>query len=213
MPQPTTKDRIVVFAPHPDDETSLVGGYIRAAAQVKSELTIVVVTDGNAQGQAPERLSELKAALKILGVITFQQLSLPDGQLEQHPAALQEKFRQIIDQTKPTVVIFPHPADAHTDHAAVGRAILAITDGGPVQRYAYLDHFPPRLPYPRGYYPNLFTWAPSNLKNNWVTFSLSAEQQRLKEHALRAFAREMRRPILKSHLVSTIRRNEIFAEF
>jgi LmbE family N-acetylglucosaminyl deacetylase len=79
--------RLLVIAPHPDDETLGTGGAIQAALAQGSQVKIIIVTNGDGQAVAPlllrreirprpgnyiatgqQRQAEALAALKILGV-------------------------------------------------------------------------------------------------------------------------------------------------
>ena len=75
--------RVLVFSPHPDDESIAVGGYIAQSIENGADVNIVLVTDGNAQHQESIRYTEFKKAASILGVpeanLIF--LGFPDGKL------------------------------------------------------------------------------------------------------------------------------------
>ncbi len=212
LPNPSKSDRILVLAPHPDDETSLVGGYIATACDGGAEVFVVIISDGNAQNQKQRRFQELKVALNMLSVPKYECLELPDGQLFNHMPHIIRQIRDQVVRLKPTVIIFPHPFDQHSDHAAVGQAALKSTAESTVKRYSYPDHFPPQLPFPRRLDTKLFTWAPQAMAGNWVSFPLSAAALTKKINAVSAYRQELSRPILRSHLLATLRRNEIFEQ-
>jgi LmbE family N-acetylglucosaminyl deacetylase len=96
-------ERLLVIAPHPDDETLGAGGLIQAALAHNAEVRVVIVTNGDGQWAGPTaingrvrprpedyvamghlRQAEALAALRQLGVraqqVTF--LGYPDGALE-----------------------------------------------------------------------------------------------------------------------------------
>jgi LmbE family N-acetylglucosaminyl deacetylase len=210
---PTKDDRILILAPHPDDETSLAGGYLATAATIGAEINIVIVSNGNAQTQAGERFRELKLALNELGITEFSCLGLPDGRLPEYEHSLHDQLVKILSEFMPNILILPHPADLHSDHAVVGCVGLGASSGMAIRRLAYLDHLPPRLPYPRLYDPKLYTWPPSSVPGNWLSFQLGDSALQQKEAAVRQFQVELSRPILRSHLLATVRRNELFVEF
>jgi LmbE family N-acetylglucosaminyl deacetylase len=95
--------RLLVIAPHPDDETLAAGGLIQAGVAAGSDVRVVVVSNGDGQWMAPEavlgrlrprprdyvltgevRQAETLEALRRLGVapqaVSF--LGYPDGGLE-----------------------------------------------------------------------------------------------------------------------------------
>lgn len=53
MPAPRAADRILIVAPHPDDETIGFGGYIRQALAVGAHIHIVTITNGDLRGKLP----------------------------------------------------------------------------------------------------------------------------------------------------------------
>lgn len=133
------KKRIVVFAPHPDDETFGCGGTIAKKIKEGYEVIIVLVTDGRyafskllgiESDPTPIQLKEIrkeevKRATKILGVkeknLFF--LDFEDGSLYKHEKELQEKIIEILKKTNPVEVYFPYEKDSHPDHRAVNRVV------------------------------------------------------------------------------------------
>jgi LmbE family N-acetylglucosaminyl deacetylase len=57
MPEIHSNDRILVFAPHPDDESIAAGGLIKKARDMNATVTVVVMTDGSSAA-TPEELSQ-----------------------------------------------------------------------------------------------------------------------------------------------------------
>ncbi len=47
MPEPGPDDRILIFAPHPDDEVLGSGTYIQRAIKNGAEVKVVLMTNGN----------------------------------------------------------------------------------------------------------------------------------------------------------------------
>ena len=80
----TTEQKVLVFSPHADDESIAAGGYIAQSIINGADVTIVMVTDSNAQGKEAIRYEEFKKATSILGVpeadLVF--LGFPDGKLD-----------------------------------------------------------------------------------------------------------------------------------
>ncbi|SIP95602.1 PIG-L deacetylase family protein [Pseudacidovorax sp. RU35E] len=124
--------RVVVVAPHPDDEILAAGGLLALATQIGLPVALVAVTDGCASHPAsrlwpPERLAaerprETLAAFKSLGVQAqnLVRLGLPDGGLT---AMETELARQLCDLLRPgDTVATTWQLDGHPDHEATGRA-------------------------------------------------------------------------------------------
>lgn len=79
--------------------------------------------------------------------------------------------------------------------------------------YKYLVHHND-YPHPKKYAPDLFILPPLDLitlEGGWERLMLEKETKRLKEKALRAYVSQLRNPLLKNLLESSIRENEIFA--
>jgi LmbE family N-acetylglucosaminyl deacetylase len=133
------KKRIIVFAPHPDDETFGCGGTIAKKISEGHEVYIVIMTDGryaflNVLGikndPTPEdlkeiRLEEVKRATKILGVpednLVF--LNFVDGTLKDNMKDAEEKVVSILREKGPDEVYFPYRRDGHPDHRAAYKII------------------------------------------------------------------------------------------
>jgi len=131
--------RIVVFAPHPDDETFGCGGTIAKKISEGHEVLIVVMTDGRhaflhvlgiESDPTPEQLKkirreELKRAAKHLGVpennLIF--LDFVDGTLLECEHEATEKVIEILSMFGPDEVYFPHKSDGHSDHRAAYRIV------------------------------------------------------------------------------------------
>lgn len=58
---PLASDRVVVFAPHPDDETLGAGGYLQKAAAVGARVHVVLMTNGEYGRSMLDQLPELPA--------------------------------------------------------------------------------------------------------------------------------------------------------
>lgn len=127
-----TEVRVVVVAPHPDDEVLAAGGMLALAAEIGRDIALVAVTDGSAshpdsrlwsrERLAAERPRETHAALATLGVHpqTHVRLSLPDGGLAGQEAALAQRLQAVL---RPRDVVFTTwQLDGHPDHEATGRA-------------------------------------------------------------------------------------------
>ncbi len=128
--------RLVVVAPHPDDEILAVGGTVAALAAMAGRghaVQVVAVTDG--EGSHPhspawprERLrharpQETLQALASLGLAgaDMLRLGLPDGAVAAHEKELAGMLPLRPDDT--VFVTWRH--DGHADHEACARAALA----------------------------------------------------------------------------------------
>jgi LmbE family N-acetylglucosaminyl deacetylase len=126
--------RIVVFAPHPDDETLGCGGTIAKRLAEGYEVFVVAMTDGrNAfslifgikNAPTPQEMKEIRRtemlkALRILGVPRSNILffDFEDGKLLYHSKAAASKSLKILNEVRPVEIYFPHERDHNPDHQA-----------------------------------------------------------------------------------------------
>lgn len=127
--------RLVVVAPHPDDETLSAGGLIAAAAGRGCPVVVVLVTDGEASHDgsarwtraalAAQRIDELNCALAALDAAnaTVLRLSLPDGSVSDAVEIVAGRLRSELRASD--VVVCPWRRDGHPDHEATAAAVLA----------------------------------------------------------------------------------------
>ncbi len=121
--------RVLVFAPHQDDETIGCGGTLALLRQRGCEIKVVFVTDGGGAGSLPEgtvavRKKEAIAALAVLGIGDIVFLDEPDGHFRNTPE-FERKIMAMLDQFHPDWLFMPSVLDYHRDHVAAGQAICA----------------------------------------------------------------------------------------
>jgi LmbE family N-acetylglucosaminyl deacetylase len=129
---PADAPRVLVFAPHPDDECLIGGLPLRLLREGRRRVVDVAVTQGsNPQRQAP-RLAELRGACGFLG---FEVLTTAAAGLERINARTREQDRahwelcvgriaEILDGERPEVVFFPHAGDWNSTH--IGTHLLLV---------------------------------------------------------------------------------------
>lgn len=137
LPCVPVPQRVVVVAPHPDDEILAVGGLLTLLARAGASVEVVAVTDGEAShpggSVAPAALSRIRAAetlaaLEALGEpVEVRRLGLPDGGRDE----LELPVSQALRLQPGTWLVGPWEGDGHPDHEAVGRACKqsAVRDG------------------------------------------------------------------------------------
>ncbi len=122
--------RLLVLAPHPDDETIGAGGTLAAARDVGAEIHVAVITDGcraehphlTAEEIAQRRREEVKRATGLLGA-ELSLWEITDGELEVELPV--EPMSQLLLDWQPDAVLLPCFLDYHPDHAAVTRLLEA----------------------------------------------------------------------------------------
>jgi len=128
--------RVVVVAPHPDDEILTCGALLQLVAARGDAPLIVAVTDGEASHPGspawpPERLrqartDETDAALAHLGIGAdrVRRLHIPDGGVT---AAAPELERQLDEIIAPgDIIITTWRFDGHPDHESTALACSAV---------------------------------------------------------------------------------------
>lgn len=144
-------DRVVVVAPHPDDESLGAGGLLVALAARGVAVHVVVVTDGGASHPgdastrtAERRANEARAAVDLLAPgATLTLLGFPDGGVDQVRDAVRTALARVVgsgddaddaadDDTagaggRPrTLVVAPWRGDGHRDHRVVGEVCADV---------------------------------------------------------------------------------------
>ena len=110
-------DRILIIAPHPDDESIGVGGLLLSYPK---QCDVIVMTDGRygSKGVSPEKISiirnkEFHQAMDMARVNSYKMFENADGMLMQN----KDCFRNV-EFALYTMVFLPNPNDNHTDHTA-----------------------------------------------------------------------------------------------
>lgn len=154
--------KIMVFAPHPDDEVIGCGGTIAAHVRAGDEVVIVYLTSGEAGSLAipPDELKvvregEARQGAEILGVKDLIFLRFPDGYLDFSP----ERIRTLVElvrETKPDVVYLPHAQETPRDHRVTHELVLEAVRraGGPWFRDCGM------MPWPVKYVLAYEVWTP-----------------------------------------------------
>ncbi len=129
-------DRVLVIAPHADDEVFGCGGLLCFHADRGDRVRVVVLTDGAAgdpDGTEADiqraREAESRAAGEALGVTDHRFLGLPDGGLA-GVADLQARIAAELEDFDPDLVYAPSPQEMHPDHrTASAMALRALAAG------------------------------------------------------------------------------------
>jgi len=136
--------RLMVLAPHPDDESLAAGGLIQRALSCGADVSVVFITDGE-NNPWPQRVlerrvwiaarqrtawgarrrAEADAALHALGAerIRVHRLGWPDGgitwKLLVDTTSMRAALQALIEAERPTVLVLPDLVDRHPDHSAI----------------------------------------------------------------------------------------------
>ncbi|MDQ3929045.1 MAG: PIG-L family deacetylase, partial [Chloroflexota bacterium] len=126
---PTGSQRVLVVAPHPDDETLACGGTMARHVAAGGRVCVLVVTDGGssraggiARGEMRRlRQIEAKAAMQVLGGVDLVQSGLPEGRWS--PGDLQPCLEALLRPELPAIVYAPSCVDFHPEHIKVASAL------------------------------------------------------------------------------------------
>lgn len=173
MLRPARNDRLLVFAPHPDDETLAAGALIQAARAAGAAVRVVVATDGDnnpwpqrwierrlrigadeRRRWGERRRAEARAAFALLGVDAARDarfLGWPDQGLTALLMAGGHAVAALADEIRgfaPTHVVAPSLADRHPDHSALRVMIelALLRSGHACVRLGYVVHGEPAAP-------------------------------------------------------------------
>jgi len=162
VPDFTSRSRVLLFAPHPDDESLACSVLLQRGVRTGAAVRVVYATDGD-DNPWPQRVLERKwrlnandrrrwgglrraealAALRVLGVpgSAARFLGLPDQKLTAMLTAdcrsVLDRLATIIADWRPTHLLLPSISDTHPDHSSLGvmlRLILSESFSHPMTR-------------------------------------------------------------------------------
>ncbi|MGJ7549886.1 PIG-L deacetylase family protein [Pseudomonas alloputida] len=162
--------RLVLIAPHPDDEVLMAGGLLTYFRGREDELLLISATDGEASHCGSEhwtehrlrrqRPLESRQALQQLDLdlnrLDWRRLNLKDGALPREEAFLVNHLTQALRPDDLLMATWRN--DGHGDHEAVGRAAAQAAQARktqlievPVWAWHWAQPDDPRLPWPRAH--------------------------------------------------------------
>jgi LmbE family N-acetylglucosaminyl deacetylase len=195
-----SRQRVLVIAPHSDDETYGCAGTIARMKTLGSEVYVLLVSVGSLDHYgsdrrpgmhmvtAQTRLREFEATAELLKVDDWEVL-YPGG--DEHMAmdtvARKDIVRLSIEQVQPTMLLMPWTS-YNQDHEAVYRACLAATrPGDPAVRHL--------VPYVLCYDNTSLFWAPDAERFHPNVFVDVSQFRAVKMEALRNHASQLRGPL------------------
>jgi len=152
--QMSLPSRMVIIAPHPDDEVFGCAGLIAQVKAKQGQVHVILLTGGEKAHRAccdmrqgdvlNKRRSLAVAAGDVLGlsVNSFTFLDWPDGNLQVSILKDDEKVRQmagIIESLSPDAIFCPHPFEGWPDHIAAEELTRQVVAG--MARNAALYHY------------------------------------------------------------------------
>lgn len=173
--------RLLVIAPHPDDEVLGCGGLINKVKEAGGEVYVLYLTVGTTKDYSKvgisttnQRLNEIKKVARFLRFDDFK-IAFPGDkyhlQLDKIP---QKKIISIIENStkislnkiRPTIIATTQPIDYNQDHRAAAQAVFAATRPVP-------SHLKPFQNIVLGYEfaPTSWTAAPMSNPNFFIKLS------------------------------------------
>jgi len=141
--------RVMVLAPHMDDEVVGCGGTLRCHALAGAKITVVFLTDGRSSDPhladrchneaeireaeaalCARRKQEAGEAARILGYDDLVFLDRPDGKLKIDDTLIHD-VADLIVQRDPQVIYYPCVLELHPDHWEVSQLLAMLADAGP----------------------------------------------------------------------------------
>lgn len=129
------RERVLVVAPHMDDEVIACGGTLLLHRALQSDVRVVFVSDSaGPSGDATVaanlrriRRAEMLQVRDMLALGSVEELLFADGALMRHEEAIALRLADELRTFRPDQVLCPFPADGHADHQASALAFGAAT--------------------------------------------------------------------------------------
>jgi len=121
--------KILVVAPHPDDETLGCGGSLFRHKFEKDEIywliiSAIKVEDGWSKGLVTKRENEIKEVCKKYEFLDLFNLQLPTTKLDSIPLnKIIKKIGDVFNQIEPELIYMPYLYDVHSDHQIISKAL------------------------------------------------------------------------------------------
>jgi LmbE family N-acetylglucosaminyl deacetylase len=129
--QPLGGGRVLVVAPHPDDETLGCGGTLVRHRRAGDPVRVVQVTDGRASragGLGPDEMAARRQdeARRAMAALDVELVWLGLREAEWREADLLEHLASLLAETRPSLVYAPSPIDYHPEHVRVARVLAQV---------------------------------------------------------------------------------------
>lgn len=124
--------KILVIAPHPDDEVLGCGGTIKNHVNKGDQVYLCIVTKAYTPDWSEDfitsRAKEIKKSNEILGITKTFFLDFPAAKLDTVPHKdVNHAIDKVIKEVSPEVVYVPYEGDLHKDHQIVFHSSLVAT--------------------------------------------------------------------------------------
>jgi len=128
--------KILILAPHQDDEVLGCGCLIRKSLQKGSQVKCIYITDGSqsfsdklsSKGLVEARMEEAIKLAKHIGMEEPIFLGCPDSTLSPNDKNAINDIVKVIEEFKPDAIFIPYFLDGHRDHTATSGLYLSSID-------------------------------------------------------------------------------------
>ena len=123
------KNKILVVAVHPDDETLGCGGTLLKHKEKKDEIHWLICTSiDNKHAYFEQREQEIKRVAEQYNFKSLTNLRLKTMKVERYDISLLiEKISTVINKVKPNIVFLPFKGDVYSDHRRIFEAAYTCT--------------------------------------------------------------------------------------
>lgn len=126
-------NKVIVIAPHPDDETLGCGGTLLKHKAKGDDIHWLIITEmqdsqGFSLSQIARRNEEIEAAAQYYQWDSIHNLRLPTTLLDTLPMGdIITKVSKVFQKIQPNQIYLPYRGDVHSDHRIVFDAVSACT--------------------------------------------------------------------------------------
>lgn len=123
------KNKVLVIAVHPDDETLGCGGtLLKHKANGDEIYWLICTTVDEAHSYYLTREDEIKEVANAYGFDTVQNLRLKTMQVDEYTMSeLVGKISKVINEVQPNIIYLPFKGDVHSDHRKIFEASYSCT--------------------------------------------------------------------------------------
>lgn len=127
--KPKKEDKILIIAPHIDDETIGLGGYLLKYGN--KSMDIVYLTDSNNSNTDSDNIGKIRKEEAInlkgfTGINNIEILPIPNGKVEGYEADCENRLEKIILENRYNKIFTVSPIDAHSEHRWVTERLYKI---------------------------------------------------------------------------------------
>ncbi len=121
--------KVLVIAPHPDDETLGCGGVLYKHKAEKDNVYWLIITnisqeDGWKEKDVKKRDNEINAVAEKYGFSDVFNLLFPTTKMDNIPVCdLVQTISKVYNKVEPDIIYMPYYNDVHTDHQLIAKAL------------------------------------------------------------------------------------------